>query len=192
VDRTNDKPFVYRLSSGRHKLRFRTRESGAQAAKVFLTRDRGLGPLSPTRIGGILLDTDDAQVTAPMERVQDPQGSATPQMRVYVKAGAQVGYSYTSFGEHPRLHAWTTGVNPRLACVLLPLAADRKEPKVEFHRTDGGLRIVLDWTSRRDEIRWAPGPLGRPTVHISEATTDTHTGSAEMGSEPPRQESEED
>jgi len=188
VDRTNGKPFSYRLSAGRHKLKLQLRESGAQVAKVFLTPDRGLGPLSPTRVGGILLDATDAQVTAPMERAQKPQRPATPQMRVYVNAEAHVGYSYTSFGEHPRLHAWTTGVNPKLVCVLLPLAAHRKQPKVKFHRADDGLRIVVDWTSRRDEIRWAPGPLGKPTVHLSEATADTHAGAAGMGLGPLRQE----
>jgi hypothetical protein len=142
----------FALVPGEHRLRFLTRESGAQVNAVVLDAATAAAPPYGTA-GALRLEAAAASVTAPMRTVREEAGQA-PRLRLRLDAAAPVRYELDSYDGHPRLKASTTAVAPEFAAVLLPLPGICAEPSVAFERTADGLTVAILWPGRSDRILW--------------------------------------
>ena len=69
-------------------------------------------------------------------------------------AAEPIRFAVDAYETHPRLKATTKAVKPEFVAVMLPLPADVPVPDVRFHAHRDGLRIVVAWATRTDEIAW--------------------------------------
>ena len=153
------RPCAFDLPAGEHRLRFLTRESGAQVAAIVFAPE-GANPPFDSAAGVVRVNVAEAQVREPMRLVVvAPQ--PTPRLRVVLHAAAPVQFSVDAYDGHPRLRATTQTAAPGFVAVLLPLPAGVAEPQVEF----GERTVKVVWPGRTDRITWpAAGVAEAPQV----------------------------
>lgn len=157
-------PRTFALPAGTHRLRFLTREAGAQLDAVLLTPDATLVPpftALPER--ALRREAEAAQVTAPMRIVPVAPGQAV-RLRVRLAASAPLQFTVDAYDGHPRLKATVSAVAPEFAAVLLPLPESCAEPAVDIAPTEAGLKIAVRWPNRSDTILWPAGGDRTPTL----------------------------
>ncbi|MCE5239223.1 heparinase II/III-family protein [bacterium] len=159
-------PLSYRLTAGRHTLRFLTRETGAQVSEAALTTNTQAAPPFAAGTPAIPLPVETASVTPPMRLTTVPGDPKAPHMRLWLTAAAPVRYAVDSYDGHQRLKAIVSSVQPDFAAVLLPLPAGTVEPQVRVERTAEALVMRLQWPGRHDEIRWPTAGDRRPIVTV--------------------------
>ncbi len=150
-------PVAFTLAAGEHRLRFATRESGAQVDAVLVTADPDLAPpfarLPP---GTALLEAESGTVTEPMRVVREEAGPG-PRFRLLLHAAAPVRIEADTYDGHPRVIAAVRAPAPEFAAVMLPLPPECPEPPVRFERTGEGLLVAVGWPGRTDRILWPDG-----------------------------------
>lgn len=157
-------PTSFALSAGTHRLRFLTREPGAQLDAVLLTPDTTLAPPFGHLPGSaIRLEAEAAQLAAPMRGVRGEPGQVA-RLRVRLTAAAPAELAVDDYDGHPRLKATVTAVAPEFAVVLMPLPGLCPEPGVDFARTEAGLGIAVHWPTHVDRILWPAGGERTPSL----------------------------
>jgi len=159
-------PVSFELTVGRHVLRFKTREAGAQVDRVVVTRDPEARAPFVGAFEGIALEAEAGTVTAPMVVVREEDDRRPPRMRLLMDAAGPVRMDVDAYDDHLRVKATVRAVTPEFAAVLLPLPGGVDEPDVSFDRDDTGLTIRVQWPGRRDEIAWPLTGDRKPTVDM--------------------------
>jgi len=163
VDGVPAKPLSFALAAGEHRLRFMTREPGAQVDRVLVTADANAAPPFVGKLDAIQLEAEDGTVTFPMQVVGEEE-AAPPRMKLFMHAAQPIRFELDAYETHPRLKAITKAAKPEFAAVMLPLPEGVPVPRVRFHAQRNGLRIAVAWTMRTDEIVWPTEGDRVPTV----------------------------
>jgi hypothetical protein len=165
----NGQPYSFNLTAGTNLIKFKTRETGAQLASAFLTKDLAAAqPFTSQSVNGIFLPAANAQVVAPMQFY--PANSA---MQVVMDASAPLSYNLGVYQPNdgrwpesfPRLRANCTAVNPRFIAFMMPHYNDAIPPVVTFSDVADGRKISVDWPYRTDEMIWTAEGI---TVNIGD------------------------
>ena len=75
------KPVSFALAAGEHRLRFVTREPGAQVDRVLVSADAKASPPFLGKLDAIQLEAEDGTITFPMQVVRAEE-AATPRMKL--------------------------------------------------------------------------------------------------------------
>jgi hypothetical protein len=155
------KPVVFDLAAGKHRLVFRRREPGAELDCLVLTADAEQAPsLLEVRNHLLFREAESAQLSAPMRLIRVP--AEPTRMIVRLDAVAPIALApavsrvedYHGPGVFPMVRGEVRAVNPRFAAVLLPLPGEIKTPEVSFAPVTGGREIRIAWPSHEDILFW--------------------------------------
>jgi hypothetical protein len=156
-------PVSFALTAGEHRLRFMTREPGAQVDRVIITTDANASPPFIGKPDANQLEAEDGTVTAPMLVVRADE-VVPPRMKVFMHAAQPIRFAIDAYGTHPRVKASTKAAKPEFAAVMLPLPGHIPDPDVRFQAQRHGLRITVAWGTRTDEIVWPTEGNRSPAV----------------------------
>lgn len=148
-------PLTYDLAAGERRIRFETREPGAQVDRLALAPlDAGPPPWGRDAPGIVLWEAESGRVTEPM-RVVDAAEPPTPRLRLWLSGAGPVTWQVDRYETHPRLAGTVRAVRPAFAAVLAPLPPGVEPPDVRITHQGDRSTIEVVWPARTDRVTWS-------------------------------------